>query len=689
MTLDPTVRPYTEIPAQLQSESGSYTTSRSHGIDPYSMYDVPIALDIETTSYMDGEEKRACHVCWQLGINGRCYLGREWQDLKDAIHMLEVGLSLSSTKRISIYVHNLGYEFQWLRRILTDKWDDIFAADTREPLKARYRGIELRDSLALSGVSLEATADKCLTKYKIAKLKSWDYSKPRHHKTPLTPDEEAYAVTDVLVVMALIQERIDQENGRIVDIPMTRTGYVRREVRAAVRADKPVSKKIRNLKLNKEEYDMLKRAFAGGFTHASHDYVGKTLEGVGSYDFTSSYPAVMVMEKYPMGIAGKGLPRDVDELRTWMATYCCVMTVTLEGVKPRVDHEHIISVSKCVKIDGYQADNGRVVSADSLTITITELDYKMISNFYHIHSMTVHDVTRYYKDYLPTPIIRVLLDRYAAKTAYKGVPGHEVEYMLAKEMTNAIYGMMVMDIVREDISYDGDWHHSPGLAFSQIDDYNRSRSRHTYYPWGVYITAYARYNLLCGIIAAGDAYVYADTDSVKYVLSKGDAFESYVDRYNALVDRKMAAAMTHHGMDPDAWRPCDCKGIRHPLGYWDREHDYDRFKTLGAKRYMGEIDGKITATIAGSSKKLSAEYLSSFPDPFAAFDDGLVFPHEYSGRMAATYIDEPTNGVLTDYLGVQAPIHEESSVHLEPTEYTLGMGNDFLAYLLGDVDKYI
>ena len=51
-----------------------------------------------------------------------------------------------------------------------------------------------------------------------------------------------------------------------------------------------------------ECYNILKEGFAGGFTHASYLWVGRNIKGkIDSFDFTSSYPAVMLSEKYPMG----------------------------------------------------------------------------------------------------------------------------------------------------------------------------------------------------------------------------------------------------------------------------------------------------------------------------------------------------------------------------------------------------
>ena len=57
---------------------------------------------------------------------------------------------------------------------------------------------------------------------------------------------------------------------------------------------------MQELTLEQDEYKMLQRCFMGGFTHASIKYVGELVEDVTSIDFTSSYPSVMLAEKYPM-----------------------------------------------------------------------------------------------------------------------------------------------------------------------------------------------------------------------------------------------------------------------------------------------------------------------------------------------------------------------------------------------------
>ena len=57
-----------------------------------------------------------------------------------------------------------------------------------------------------------------------------DYNILRHSCTPLTDKELLYCVNDIKVVMAYIQEQIETE-GKIYKIPLTNTGYVRRDIK--------------------------------------------------------------------------------------------------------------------------------------------------------------------------------------------------------------------------------------------------------------------------------------------------------------------------------------------------------------------------------------------------------------------------------------------------------------------------
>ena len=262
------------------------------------------AFDIETTSMLINGEKFAFSYIWQFGIGlNNVYYGRTWAELLDFLTDLNAWLGLNDSKRLVVYVHNLGYEFQFMRKYFN--WVDIFAVDERKPVKALCDlGIEFRDSYILSGYSLANTA-KNLTKHKIVKMEGeLDYSLIRNTVTPLTENELKYCENDILVILAYIDEQIEQYSD-ITKIPLTNTGRVRSYVRNNCYYDNTNHRKstkgkyiryrkiMSDLTLDRDSYMQLKRAFMGGFTHSNPNVTGVTLDNVGSIDLTSSYPSVM------------------------------------------------------------------------------------------------------------------------------------------------------------------------------------------------------------------------------------------------------------------------------------------------------------------------------------------------------------------------------------------------------------
>src|SRR5699024_9440404 len=127
--------------------------------------------------------------------------GRTWGELLEFLENLQDYLQLNDNKRLVMYVHNLGYEFQFMRKYFN--WVNIFAVDERKPVKALCDlGIEFRDSYILSGYSLANTAKNLVT-HKIEKLVGdLDYSLIRHTKTPLTEAELKYCENDILIILA-------------------------------------------------------------------------------------------------------------------------------------------------------------------------------------------------------------------------------------------------------------------------------------------------------------------------------------------------------------------------------------------------------------------------------------------------------------------------------------------------------
>ena len=631
---------------------------------------------------------------WTLGINGYVLIGRRWEEFMTVCEYIHKSYSLDDKNILIIYVHNLSFEFQFLRKRFN--WKSVFSLDERKPIRALTdMGIEFRCSYLLSGYSLAKLAEQ-LTEYSVEKMVGdLDYNLVRHAETPLTEKELKYCINDVLVAMAFIAEKIHKD-GDITQIQLTKTGYVRDYCRKECfwhhgsRKDNEkvyyaYRKLINSLTLTPIEYAQLKRVFMGGFTHANHFYVDKILHNIRSFDFTSSYPAVMCSEMFPMSNPEHIVLKSKEEFLENLENYCCMFDIEFSQLESRIEYEHPLSKSKCATIEGYIEDNGRIVYADRAVTSLTELDYKTFSKFYKWKNCRIFNFRRFKKGYLPKDLILSVLKFYGDKTKLKGVEGKEVEYLNSKENANSTYGMMVTDICRDEIVYTDEWGTMPADIDEIISRYNKSRNRFLYYPWGVWITAYARYNLFSGILAFGNDYVYSDTDSIKVRNYKKHI--KYIQFYNKVIKYKLDMCLSHYGIPTELTAPKTIKGVTKQLGEWDDEGMYSRFKTLGAKRYMTEKDGKISLTVAGLNKHVAIPYLlDKFGDRiFENFTDELYVPPEHTGKLTHTYLDYEQSAIVEDYLGNIEPIHELSSIHLSPCDFTLSLTENFKKYLQGKI----
>lgn len=664
---------------------------------------VPAVFDIEVSSfYNEDNEKRATMYAWVFGINGKCVRGRHWWEFIDVLKAVKRRYNLDSDRRVIIYVHNLAYEFQFMRKLF--HWKKVFAVENRKPLYAITEdGFEFRCSYLLSGYSLAVLGEN-LTKYKVKKMVGdLDYNLIRNSYTPLTEKEWGYILHDGLVVMAHIQEEIERL-GDITKLPLTKTGYVRDLCRANCFKGDNNFQFIRLIKksvLSPDDYVQLKRTYMGGFTHANINYVGKLLTNVSSYDFTSSYPTVMVSEKFPMGKAQRvKVYKDGEDFRKCLHKYCCMFDATFHNIRSKVSFENYISLSRTTNCDGFIVNNGRVVEAETLIIGLTEQDFEIIEQMYEWDSLEISSFKVWRKAYLPKDLILSVLTLYKNKTELKGVEGKEVEYLVSKGMINSTYGMCVTDICKDESLYDDEWHTEKADLVTLINRYNTNNQRFLFYPWGVWITAYARRNLFDGILEFQDDYIYSDTDSIKVL--NAEAHKKYFELYNAKVTAKINACLDYYKIPRDMSHPKTIKGKEKPLGVWDYEGTYTRFKTLGAKRYMVEHDGSIAITIAGVSKKAGLEYLKhkygSNENIFDHFVEDLYFPPHYdkdgvdangSGKLCHTYIDTEMKGYCVDYTGKSAPYYEFSGIHMENTDYTLGLEAGFIKIIQGIQEGHI
>lgn len=412
-------------------------------------------FDIETTSFLilNGKMIPACDYLkltkeeqeksifmsnmyiWMFSINDVVYYGRTWTELR--AFLLRVETWGTKVKKFC-YVHNLPYEFEFLRNCLQFK--NVFARKSRKPIKFELDefNFEFRCSYILTNSKLEDLPKNYGFEDKVKKLTgNLDYTKIRNSKTILTDDELKYCENDCLVIYEYIKKELETYK-TIKGIPLTNTGHVRKELKEKTMKNYPYRNKVRKaINTDGHIYNMLLRAFQGGYTHANWYFASTIIKGdIDSWDFTSSYPYVMSAFKFP---STKFKPLKIKKKEQMIKQFAYLIHVKFYNIECKYLNT-FISASKCLNIKKGKYDNGRVIKADEVEIILTDIDFNFICKAYGVTD-NYEFVEIYYSlyDYLPIDFVEFVLEKYKNKTKYKNVEGKEVIYSIEKSKFNALY----------------------------------------------------------------------------------------------------------------------------------------------------------------------------------------------------------------------------------------------------------
>ena len=628
----------------------------------------------ETAEYWNNLQPLALPYIWQFSCDGVVYYGRELWDFEQVLK------DIPSDLHCIIWIHNLAYEFQFLSNFLS--WESVFARSSHKPMKCvpeQYPNIEFRCSYMLTRLSLETWGSQ------LGVLKAsgdLDYEILRTPYTPLTEIEMHYCEQDCLVVEAGIKEYI-KRYGTQRNIPLTQTGTVRLETKKRLMNNKKYCSKIKKLvPKNAKEYKMLQNIFAGGYTHANRWYAGEILkEHIEHYDFASSYPTVMVCEKYPSApwvyTAEHKIPKDSK-----FENFAYIIHARF-GQLNCISYNTYIQASKAICTRA-KYDNGRVISADTLEMWFTEQDWLTIKNNYEWKDVEVIHLYESRKDYLPKAFTEYILELYANKTELKEAKGEETPeqkqkreelYLQSKQYINSLYGMSVTAIVQANIVLNGDEWITEPLTEETVNEklkslrYPNPREKRYFlsYSWGCWVTAYARRNLWKCIEKCDKDLIYCDTDSI-FVRGKHD-----FSWYNEEVTKKIKTACDIMELDFNKTHPKTPKGKEKPLGVFASEDNCTEFITLGAKRYVErrEKDGQLHLTVSGINK----DAVELLHNDIANFKDGFDFDKDadcVTKRLSTYVYDMPVSVWQDGYISKYT-----HGINLRRTGYNLTMTDEY------------
>lgn len=631
--------------------------------------DLICAFDIEASRLPDIEQ--AFMYIWQFQAGpDLTIIGRTWDDYLDMMQRIKD--KLPEDAWLVVYVHNLSYEFSFLKGWYQFSPDEVFCTDDRKVLKCDMNGcIEYRCSYYLTNMSLERFLDK----YRVENRKlSYDYDRIRYPWTELSDDEIAYCVNDVKGLVQALDRMLKADDDNLLTVPLTSTGYVRRDVKEAMRGFNHLQ--LKQMLPDPDVYILLREAFRGGDTLSNRWNTDEVINNVKGVDIVSSYSASMLLQRYPMG---NFVRENVDRFDRLMegGQKALLFRVTFINIRiaDQFDGHLYLSRDKCRDVFRPTYVNGRVLQAEALDTTLTDVDFRIVRRRYTWEKMYITELWSAPYHMLPSMFRDVIKRYYRIKTELKGISSDDDRYYFYernKAKLNSTYGMTVEDPAKDTIQYiDG--------AFIQKDEplaeLLEKHNKHAFlsYAWGVWCTAWSRLRLADGIDVVTcqgldeSNFVYSDTDSIKYI---DDVDFSAFNK-----------AAEEEATEWGAYA-ADSNGVIHYMGVYESEGypEVNRFKTLGAKKYvMQEADGRLHITIAGVDKKEGAAELGSIDN----FREGFTFTK--AGGTEAIYNDNVRMTIRKE--GRILDIRD--NVVIRPSSYTLGLTAEYRAILDGLVSiKY-
>lgn len=620
-----------------------------------------IALDTETSHNHDPEHPVGWIYQWCFAIGCDVVVGRTPRQLMEALDKVGAHAEATGKRKIICYVHNLSYDLCYLRPFLLEHFPDctpkMLAIQNHKYISFSIAWLEFRCSYKLSNKSLEKWGNDLGTVHrKLVGAIDYETIHTQQEELDLATDW-AYQVEDVLTLQECIYKTFELYHDKTTSVPLTSTGYVRREVRRHYRSDRKNRKRFICSKPTLTVYQLLERAFAGGLTHGNRFYAEETIEGdIRHRDYTSHYPSQQRCSHHmPVGKfcywSDGGMT--VEEVLEMSKSYCLLMEVILKNPRVKGDHITLPVISESKALQGRigmvrtWTDNGRILSAQGVfMLVVTSLDFKWIIKQYDYDEIYVGDVYRAKAgkapQYLQDAVDEFFFgksdikERAKAETDPQKKLELELDLMKSKNALNGIYGMTATKILREsfEIDREGVWSSStPDDPQAELDKYYASESSYNRYELGVFCTANARDELLTDIElieANGGTYLYADTDSCFYLTTP--ECERAIEEQNVRRRTRGDAEGTY--IETGTGRRI------YYNQFMDEEEKINKFRFLHAKCYAYEVEGKLKAVIAGVSPFEDATRQYSREQELGSIDNlkgGFVFKR--CGGTTAYYDD--------------------------------------------------
>lgn len=614
----------------------------------------------------------SCCFYWSFCCDGLTESGRDLQELADFF----VELSEAANGHFLVFVQDTAEFFQYFRKYCDPI--DLFAAQPRTPLNAEiFPGVHIRSADQISGMSLQENVIRFSTADAPLRGRPRSYEFQQFAPGSALPLDAAEMIDDEARAMQLLcRSHIERCKGKPYHVPLTKIGYVRKLLRNMILygTGEGATKKdwyraaeyraaMRGATMCPEEYRILKAASCAGICEPNVRRVGEIILDPIYSDRKSAYPAHIVYDYVPIGRGKYTKEPAMDRVRAISQKRCFVGVFRFRNIRARNLPAYYLREKYCTAIcDPVNMECVRkyLKRADEVTVSLTELDLACVDECYLYDNVECLEIVTYLRGQIPSMIKKYVLLWFRGKES----AGTKEDRRVMKEMLNSIFGIMVMDPLREAYVYniqDAEWDEPAAPDIEEgIEAYNKSNSRFTCYPWGIWIAAQCRRTEWQAWLELSPWFIYGDTDSV-YLSSDGWAYiRTYFEEQNAKMYQRALEVSKQLGVGIEFFKPF---GVL--LGTWQIEETISRFCMTGQKQYITESKaGELKVVIAGINPELSGTYIKRkyggnaveafrsveyYPARWRDKETGQIF--SATGRRICFHFDKEFSGEIIDALG--------------------------------------
>lgn len=411
-------------------------------------------------------------------------------------------------------------------------------------LKINHKYIYIRCSYRISLTSLSDIAESFNTKFKKTEI---DY-KRHNEKAKVTKNEIKYIQEDVLIQAEFLQHYINEFD----KVKLTIGSQALNEFYNIEK----ITKKKYMIKLNSDVDSFIRKAYNGGLCIVNPKYKNKIIKCNGAvYDKNSMYPSMLHSSSRNFFPIGQPLYFIGKEDFKYVLHYNKLFIVHIM-VNFKIKKNHIACISSIFSfMKGEKWET--TTNGHKIELYLCDVDFKLLLENYDIYELEIID--GYYFNSKRKGIADNFIDKYySIKKNNKGA-----KKIFAKYMLNSLSGKFGQRLISNQTIFE--YNEETKTLITTNKQVEREG---IYLPFIVYITAYARYELVNLINKNFDNFLYCDTDSL-HLLKETDNIN-----------------------------------INNELGGWKIENKILKCKYIRPKCYIDKIDkNKYNIRVAGLPKK--------------------------------------------------------------------------------------